>query len=66
MRVDTSVVPFGNRGSFEFRTREDEGRLMMLQMLSGTQQTVAGNIEFLIFGSQLQVVSRFGTGGSAL
>lgn len=62
IRLDTNVIPFGDYGSFEFRTRQGQGRLMLLQLLTGVQQTAGGSIEFLIFASQVQVISRFATG----
>ena len=59
MKVDTSLIPFGDYGSFEFRTREPQGRLLLIQLLDGPRQLPGGSVEFLIFADQLQVTTRF-------
>ena len=61
MQVDTTIIPFGDYGSFSFRTREMIGRLLYIQLLDKVQQPT-DSIEFEVFNGQLQLTTRFQTG----
>ncbi len=57
LEVDTAVVPFGDSGSFQFRSRAVQGRLLLLQLMN-TEGGPSDSLEFQLFERRLQVTLR--------
>ena len=62
VELDTRLVPFGDSGSFKFRSRDQTATLMLIQLYYSDSNLPVTSLEFSLYQKNLQVTVKSNTG----
>ena len=62
VQVNTTLFAIGESGSFEFKTRAELARMMLIQWHQAGTLIPSVSLEMLVFDRKFQAVSKFGEG----
>ena len=62
LELDARHIPFGDSGSFMFRTRDHTATLLLIQFYSNDTGSQVASLEFGLYNKNLQVTAKSNTG----
>ena len=64
LELDARQIPFGDSGSFKFRTRVHTATLLLIQFYSIETRSQVASLEFSLYNKNLQVTAKSNTGSN--